>query len=139
MEPIYPLKQEVISNYCGLPVCAILKSGIRYVGVLKLCRNEHLYMTQNLYGGGWTNAHEPDSVEIQRQEEPPQNGAASKKGGKHKKASAASSKLSTRKSKPSPSKYAASTHNPSLEKEPVFNEPAIKLHLDEIQFLLPID
>ncbi|GGG76149.1 hypothetical protein [Paenibacillus radicis (ex Gao et al. 2016)] len=42
MEQIYPLQEEVIANFCGLPVCVIMQDGTRHVGVLSHCRNGRL-------------------------------------------------------------------------------------------------
>ncbi|MFF2481756.1 hypothetical protein [Paenibacillus sp. NPDC058071] len=37
MEQIYPLQEDVISQFCGMPVCVILQDGSRHVGVLSRC------------------------------------------------------------------------------------------------------
>src|SRR3569832_398719 len=38
MEPIFPLHEDHVSRYCGLPVCIVTKDGRRHVGVLSNCR-----------------------------------------------------------------------------------------------------
>lgn len=44
MEQIYPLREEHISRYCGMPVCAVMKSGYRYVGTLASSRNGSVHL-----------------------------------------------------------------------------------------------
>jgi hypothetical protein len=39
MEPIFPLHEDHISRFCGLPVCIVTHDGRRHVGVLSHCRN----------------------------------------------------------------------------------------------------
>lgn len=38
MEPIFPLHEDHVSRFCGLPVCIVTKDGKRHVGVLSNCR-----------------------------------------------------------------------------------------------------
>jgi hypothetical protein len=42
MEPIYPLHEEVVSRYCGMPVCAVMQDGSRYIGILSSCKDGKL-------------------------------------------------------------------------------------------------
>ncbi|MDQ8738166.1 hypothetical protein [Paenibacillus sp. LHD-38] len=37
MEPIFPLHEEVVSRYCGYPVCVVMNDGSRHVGILSSC------------------------------------------------------------------------------------------------------
>ncbi|MFF2094224.1 hypothetical protein [Paenibacillus sp. NPDC058174] len=46
MEQIYPLQEEVIANFCGLPVCVIMRDGTRHIGVLSHCRNGRLTLNE---------------------------------------------------------------------------------------------
>ncbi|PWV89362.1 hypothetical protein DFQ01_14713 [Paenibacillus cellulosilyticus] len=39
MEPIFPLQEDHISRFCGLPVCIVTHDGRRHVGVLSNCRS----------------------------------------------------------------------------------------------------
>lgn len=39
MEQVYPLHEEVVSRYCGLPVCVVMNDGTRHVGILSSCQN----------------------------------------------------------------------------------------------------
>ncbi|MBD3917147.1 hypothetical protein H8B09_00150 [Paenibacillus sp. PR3] len=39
MEPIFPLHEDNISRFCGLPVCIVTHDGRRHVGVLSHCRS----------------------------------------------------------------------------------------------------
>ncbi|GMK39443.1 hypothetical protein PCCS19_24970 [Paenibacillus sp. CCS19] len=39
MEPIFPLHEDHISRFCGLPVCIVTHDGRRHVGVLSHCRS----------------------------------------------------------------------------------------------------
>lgn len=52
MEQIYPLKEEVIVQYCGMPVCVVFKTGVRRIGILKACLSGKLFMSDELFGGG---------------------------------------------------------------------------------------
>ncbi|MFB9324892.1 hypothetical protein ACFFSY_02910 [Paenibacillus aurantiacus] len=38
MEPIFPLHEERINMFCGMPVCIITKEGTRHIGILSHCR-----------------------------------------------------------------------------------------------------
>ncbi len=42
MQPIYPIQEDVVSRYCGMPVCVILQDGSRYVGILSSCKDGKL-------------------------------------------------------------------------------------------------
>lgn len=44
MEQIYPLQEEVVQQFCGMPVCAIMQDGSRHVGILSYCRNGRLML-----------------------------------------------------------------------------------------------
>jgi hypothetical protein len=39
MEPIYPLNEDRINQFCGVPVCIVTHEGNRHVGILSSCRN----------------------------------------------------------------------------------------------------
>jgi hypothetical protein len=42
MEQIYPLQEDVVSQYCGLPVYVVMKDGTRHIGLLSRCSNGKL-------------------------------------------------------------------------------------------------
>ncbi|WP_339279688.1 hypothetical protein NYE40_07255 [Paenibacillus sp. FSL W8-1187] len=44
MEPIRPLHEDHIKQFCGMPVCMILKDGTRHVGMLTACRDGHIFL-----------------------------------------------------------------------------------------------
>ncbi|QJC51229.1 hypothetical protein HGI30_06490 [Paenibacillus albicereus] len=44
MEPIRPLHEDHIKQFCGMPVCMILKDGTRHVGTLTACRDGHVFL-----------------------------------------------------------------------------------------------
>ncbi|MUT68664.1 hypothetical protein [Paenibacillus sp. NEAU-GSW1] len=52
MEQIYPLKEDVIQHFCGMPVCAVLNDGTRHVGVLSYCRDGKLMLNDRSASGG---------------------------------------------------------------------------------------
>ncbi|WP_020617789.1 hypothetical protein [Paenibacillus daejeonensis] len=47
MEPIFPLHEERISQFCGQVVCAVMKDGTRYVGVLSSCKGGRLMLNDH--------------------------------------------------------------------------------------------
>ncbi|MGO4540874.1 hypothetical protein [Paenibacillus sp. 2TAB19] len=42
MEPIYPIREDVVHQFCGMPVCVIMQDGIRHVGILSSCKGGKL-------------------------------------------------------------------------------------------------
>ena len=50
MEPIFPLHEERISQFCGQVVCAVMKDGTRYVGVLSSCKGGRLMLNDQPSG-----------------------------------------------------------------------------------------
>jgi len=51
MEPIYPLHEERINQFCGQVVCAVMRDGSRYVGVLSSCKGGQLMLNGDAHGG----------------------------------------------------------------------------------------
>ncbi|QYR20708.1 hypothetical protein KZ483_23455 [Paenibacillus sp. sptzw28] len=47
MEPIFPLHEEHIEKFCGMPVCIVTKEGQRHVGILSSCRGGRLMLNEN--------------------------------------------------------------------------------------------
>ncbi|MFS0723519.1 hypothetical protein [Paenibacillus sp. 1P07SE] len=47
MEPIFPLHEERINQFCGQVVCAVMKDGSRYVGVLSSCKGGRLMLNDH--------------------------------------------------------------------------------------------
>lgn len=39
MEPIFPLHEERINQFCGMPVCIVTTDGQRHVGILSSCNS----------------------------------------------------------------------------------------------------
>ncbi|GEM_PF-2056772 len=149
MEQIYPLKEEIISRYCGMPVCAVMKNGIRYVGTLSASRAGavHLdigfgspyhpgpfrpgvhpgHMGDSSTGSG--SQHEGDGADPNEQKRTTgvSNPAATKKK-KRIKASASSST----------NKYAKKASNPAAREKDEQNSSILTLKLDDILFLVRI-
>ncbi|WP_308636039.1 hypothetical protein [Paenibacillus silvisoli] len=46
MEPIYPLHEDHISRFCGMPVCAVTHDGERHFGVLTRCHGGKLMFNE---------------------------------------------------------------------------------------------
>ncbi|AJY73814.1 hypothetical protein [Paenibacillus beijingensis] len=44
MEPILPLHEERIQQFCGNMVCVVLKDGRRHIGVLSSCKNGRVHL-----------------------------------------------------------------------------------------------
>jgi len=47
MEPIYPLTEENLNQFCGQPVCVVMKDGTRHVGILSRCRGGRLVLNDD--------------------------------------------------------------------------------------------
>jgi len=46
MEPIFPLHEEHVNRFCGMPVCIVTKEGHRHVGILTSCKNGRLALNE---------------------------------------------------------------------------------------------
>jgi len=46
MEPIFPLHEEHINRFCGMPVCIVTKEGHRHVGILTSCKDGRLALNE---------------------------------------------------------------------------------------------
>lgn len=44
MERIYPLTDDHLQHIIGMPVCAVMKNGLRYVGIAESCRGGRLIL-----------------------------------------------------------------------------------------------
>lgn len=44
MMQVYPLHEENIVRFCGLPVCVIMQDGSRHAGILSSCGNGRLIL-----------------------------------------------------------------------------------------------
>ncbi|WP_127533367.1 hypothetical protein [Paenibacillus kobensis] len=62
MEPIYPLNEEYISRFCGLPVCIVTHDGRRHVGILTHCRNGRVMLNGQSSGQAYIDQHTSDSA-----------------------------------------------------------------------------
>lgn len=75
MDPIYPLSEERISQFCGSPVLIVMKDGTRHIGQLTACRGGKVLLN----GGAASEQAKPSG----------KKGRLSKKNGKSRKASSA--------------------------------------------------
>ncbi|MFC4812742.1 hypothetical protein [Paenibacillus sp. GCM10023250] len=46
MEQIYPLHEENIKRFCGMPVCVVTNEGQRHVGILTSCRDGRIMLNE---------------------------------------------------------------------------------------------
>ncbi|WP_042164503.1 hypothetical protein [Paenibacillus gorillae] len=118
MEQIYPLREEVIANFCGLPVCVIMRDGMRHVGVLSHCGNGRL--TLNGQEG-----------EVETAAEVNQTKPGKQKKGKGKSSKAAAAKMETVQAQAYP--YDPYAYNPLF---PFGGKIALDLALVAFLFLL---
>ncbi|MFF2889090.1 hypothetical protein [Paenibacillus sp. NPDC057967] len=135
MEQIYPLREEVLSTYGGMPVVVIFKSGYRQIGIIRSCQSGKLVLGNPYdepahygrvpYNGGFTPTETDESPSKTAEEQPM---SAGKKNGKKKKAKAAGLTHST-------TKYASEDHNPSLSARHESPSDTLKLDLDDIAFV----
>lgn len=44
MEPIFPLHEERINQFCGMPVCIVTTDGQRHVGILSGCSSDRVML-----------------------------------------------------------------------------------------------
>lgn len=121
MEQIYPLREEVISQYCGMPVCVVFKTGFKWIGVLKACQGGKLILSDRMYSGGLPVATADETSSIRKQ-------SASRKKNNAK---AAGLRQST-------TKYASKGQNPASFGHNYSEEDFFKAALDEVAFLLLI-
>jgi len=139
MEQIYPLREEVLSTYGGMPVAVIFKSGYREIGVIRSCQGGKLvlgnpYDSRPAYYGrgpqqdGGSNAEVKDEAPQPIEAKP---AAAGKKQGKGKKAKAAGVGQS-------PTKYASEGDNPSLSSRDESPDDTLKVDLDDIAYMFRI-
>lgn len=86
MEPILPLSEERISQFCGNMVCVILKDGTRHVGVLSSCKNGKVTLNDH-----------PENPTTHQYESPAESGPAkpAKKKSRKPKSKAGTVSLST--------------------------------------------
>ncbi|MBB3114711.1 hypothetical protein FHS18_006854 [Paenibacillus phyllosphaerae] len=75
MEPIYPLHEERINMFCGMPVCIVTKEGTRHIGILSHCKSGKITL----------NAHTKPETAVNVVEEQAREATASAKGAKKKK------------------------------------------------------
>ncbi|BBH24718.1 hypothetical protein Back11_60630 [Paenibacillus baekrokdamisoli] len=82
MEPIFPLHEDHINKFCGVPVCIITHDGNRHVGILTSCHNGRVMLNgspeqqhKSSFGSQGTKNHEKGKNKLK-----------GKKGAKPKKA-----------------------------------------------------
>jgi len=78
MERIYPLHEEVVSHFCGYPVCVIMNDGMRHFGILSACESGRLHL--NAGQGGTESA----LTNVEPQVSKNKKGGKGKKGPVHK-------------------------------------------------------
>ncbi|RJE91324.1 hypothetical protein D3P07_04540 [Paenibacillus sp. 1011MAR3C5] len=139
MEQIYPLREEVLSTYGGMPVVVFSKSGYRQLGIIRSCQSGKLVLG-NPYsscGAAYYARVNRDSTATEADQSPRKTemelpvSAAGKKNGKKKRAKAAGLNHS-------PTKYASKGHNPSLSAHEESPDDTLKLDLDDIAFVFLI-
>ncbi|ACS99788.1 hypothetical protein [Paenibacillus sp. JDR-2] len=59
MEQIYPLEEDIVSRYCGMPVYIIMKDGSRHIGMLSRCAGGKLTLNGD---PNVSSAGEPEDV-----------------------------------------------------------------------------
>ncbi|MBD2867848.1 hypothetical protein [Paenibacillus arenilitoris] len=68
-----PLREDIVHQLCGLPVCVVMNDGTRHVGILSSCEGGRLVLNAHLGG------EEAKLAKVQPQDK------KKKKGGKGKK------------------------------------------------------
>lgn len=76
MDQIYPLEEDLISQYCGLPVYVVMKDGSRHIGILSRCSKGKLTLNED--------PNKAAAVETEAEAEPPKSSKKNKKSGKSK-------------------------------------------------------
>ncbi|WP_336776859.1 hypothetical protein [Paenibacillus sp. MMO-58] len=61
MEQIYPLEEDNVSRYCGMPVYIIMKDGTRHIGMLSRCTGGKLTLNGD---PNVSAADEPEDVPV---------------------------------------------------------------------------
>lgn len=133
MEQIYPLREEVLSKFGGMPVVVINKTGYRQFGIIHSCQNGKLVLSNPYNSGSYYGARRspyayPDKAET---DEVPH---------KEEKQPLATNKKKKRKAKAaglgqSPTKYASESHIPASSSRDTDADDTFALALDEIAFV----
>ncbi|REK75621.1 hypothetical protein [Paenibacillus paeoniae] len=133
MEQIYPLREEVLSTYGGMPVVVIFKSGYRQIGIIRSCQSGKLVLG-NPYSGGEAVHHRrgpyEDAFAAKKDEGPSKEETLPLAAGKKKKKRAKAVGLSH-----SPTKYASESHIPASSASDASQDDTLKLDLDDIAFV----
>lgn len=86
MEQIYPLHEDHIKRYCGMPVCVVTHDGQRHVGVLSRCHEGRVTLNERpnsigAHGGqGGQATSGVQQGKVTNQKSAKQNGVKQKKG-----------------------------------------------------------
>lgn len=149
MERIYPLTDEHLQHIIGMPVCAVMKNGYRYVGIAESCRSGRLALAdpasryRHGYYGGQAGSLSPQAHDQGKTNE--QNEQLIKKTESGAVNNSVRGKKRYRKGKASASaKDGVSTHssengqNPSISSEDGADINAGILKLDDIHLLFLI-
>lgn len=145
MERIYPLSDEHLQHIIGMPVCAVMKNGFRYVGIAESCsggrlvlgdptsRFRHSHYDRQL-GSQVPQAQSPNITNEQNEQIKRKTSGVSQRIVRNKK-QLCKAKASSSANKAISTNYAGSTQNPAY----TTNNDAISngnnLQLDDI-FLL---
>ncbi|WP_336789502.1 hypothetical protein [Paenibacillus sp. MMO-177] len=62
MEQIYPLEEDIVSRFCGMPVYIIMKDGTRHIGMLSRCSGGKLTLNED---PNVSAADEPEAATVQ--------------------------------------------------------------------------
>ncbi|MDQ6423375.1 hypothetical protein RB620_28495 [Paenibacillus sp. LHD-117] len=73
MERIYPLNDEHLQHIIGMPVCAVMNNGLRYVGIAESCKSGRLGLTIPSYEHGFGYPAESHDLSDDRQARNSQN------------------------------------------------------------------
>lgn len=113
MEQVYPLQEDIVSQYCGMPVYIVMKDGTRHVGLLTRCE-----------GGKLTLNGEPHATSAAELEAAPaKSSKKSKKSGSKSAAKSQSPMKSQMQSQAKSSKPEPDVQTQSYPFDPYYYEP----------------
>lgn len=103
MEQVYPLEENIVSQYCGMPVYIVMKDGTRHIGLLSRCAGGKLTLNGDPHV---SEAAEPEAA-------PPKSSKKNKKSGSKSK-----TQSQAKSSKPEPA-----VQTQSYPFDPYYYEP----------------
>ncbi|MDF2834522.1 MAG: hypothetical protein K0Q63_162 [Paenibacillus sp.] len=131
MERIYPLSDDHLQHIIGMPVCAVMKNGFRYVGIAESCKGGRLELSDPAsrafrFRSGQHNEQNATSERTVNNDN--KKSVRGKKQHRQAKASSASQEAVS-------TNYASNGHNPAANARSHADFNGSKLDLDDI-FLL---